>query len=270
MTDDLISAVVLGLVEGITEFIPVSSTGHLIVAGDWLHFTGERAKTFEIFIQLGAILAVVWIYQAQFLNLVRRAADPESRGLLVNLFIAFLPAAVVGLLTHHWIKQHLFTPVVVAWALVVGGVLMLVIERLRPAPRVESVAGIRPLTALAIGLAQVLALIPGVSRSGSTIMGGYALGLSRVAATEFSFLLAVPVLAAAAGYDLVKSMDALHSADVPVFAVGLIVSFISALIIVRAFLRYVAHHPFAVFAWYRIAFGAFLLWFYSRQVVPVA
>ena len=268
MNQDLIAAVVLGLVEGITEFIPVSSTGHLIVAGDWLHFTGERAKTFEIFIQLGAILAVVWIYQAQFLNVVRRAADPESRRLLVNLVIAFLPAALVGLLTHRWIKEHLFTPVVVACALVVGGVLMLVIERLRPVPRVEHVAGIRPMTALAIGLAQVLALIPGISRSGATIMGGYALGLSRTAATEFSFLLAVPVLAAAAGFDLLKSMSVLQSSDVPVFAVGLVVSFLSALIIVRAFLRYIAHHPFAVFAWYRIAFGALLLWFYSRPSVP--
>ncbi|MEO8636554.1 MAG: undecaprenyl-diphosphate phosphatase [Gemmatimonadales bacterium] len=268
MTHDLISALVLGVVEGITEFIPVSSTGHLIIAGDWLQFTGDRAKTFEIFIQLGAILAVVWLYRDRFLDLVRRAGDPESRGLLVNLFIAFLPAAIVGLLTHHWIKEHLFTPVVVAWALVVGGVLMLLIERRRPLSRVDSVAGIRPATALAIGLAQVLSLIPGVSRSGSTIMGGYALGLSRTAATEFSFLLAVPILAAAAGYDLLKSAGALHASDVPVFAVGLVVSFISALIIVKAFLRYVAHHPFALFAWYRIGFGALLLWFYSRQMAP--
>jgi undecaprenyl-diphosphatase len=233
--------------------------------GDWLDFTGERAKTFEIFIQLGAILAVVWIYRDRFLDLVRRASDPESRSLLTNLFIAFLPAAVVGLLFHHWIKAHLFTPVVVAWALVVGGVLMLLIERLRPAPRVEEVRAIRPSTALAIGLAQVLALIPGVSRSGSTIMGGYALGLSRTAATEFSFLLAVPVLAAAAGFDLLKSLGSLTTADVPVFGVGLVVAFISALIIVRAFLRYVAHHPFAVFAWYRIVFGALLLWYYAGR-----
>ena len=268
MTGDIVSALVLGLVEGITEFIPVSSTGHLIIAGDWLHFTGERAKTFEIFIQLGAILAIVWIYRDRFLDLIRRAAVPESRGLLINLSIAFLPAAVVGLLTHRWIKEHLFAPVVVAWALIVGGVLMLLIERLRPAVRVEGVAGIQPRTALAIGLAQVLALIPGVSRSGSTIMGGYALGLSRTAATEFSFLLAVPVLAAAAGFDLLKSLGALHSSDIPVFAVGLLVSFVSALIIVRAFLRYVAHHPFAVFAWYRICVGALLLWFYSRQIAP--
>ena len=264
MTSDLVAAALLGLVEGITEFIPVSSTGHLILAGDWLGFIGERAKTFEIFIQIGAILAVVWVYQVQFLNLVRRPADPVSRGLLLNLFIAFLPAAVVGLLAHHWIKEHLFTPAVVAWALIAGGVVMLLIERLRPAPRVESVGTIRPVTALAIGLAQVLALIPGVSRSASTIMGGYALGLSRTAATEFSFLLAVPVLCAAAGYDLVKSMDALQAPDLPVFAVGVVVSFISALIIVRAFLRYIAHHPFAVFAWYRIAFGALLLGFYVR------
>ncbi len=265
---ELLDASLLGLVEGITEFLPISSTGHLIVAADWLQFTGPRAKTFEIFIQLGAILAIVWIYRQRFLGVARHALrEPDSRRFLTNLLLGFLPAAVVGFLIHGWIKEHLFTPAVVAWGFIVGGVLMLLIERRRPVPVVTDASAIAPATAFAIGLAQMLALVPGVSRSGATIMGGYLLGLSRTAATEFSFFLAVPVLTAAAGYDLLKSLDQLVPADLPVFATGFVVAFLSAFVVVKALLRYVAHHSFVPFAWYRIAFGAFLLWLAGQRAL---
>ena len=258
--DALVKAAVLGLVEGVTEFIPVSSTGHLILASHWLGETGEASKTFDIFIQLGAILAIVWLYRARLTRaLVEARARPESRRFLLNLVIAFLPAAVVGFLAHDWIKARLFTPVVVALALIVGGLLILLIEWLHPRERVALVDDVRPPTALGIGLAQVLSLIPGTSRSGATIMGGYALGLSRRAATEFSFFLSIPVMFAATLYDLLKSRGTLTAADAPVFAVGFVVAFASALVVVRAFLGYVSKHSFAAFAWYRIALGALLL-----------
>jgi undecaprenyl-diphosphatase len=258
--DLLLKAAILGLVEGATEFIPVSSTGHLIVVGDWLNFVGERAKTFEIFIQLGAILAIVWLYRARLTHAVLAARrEPKSRLFLINLMIAFLPAAIVGFLTHDWIKARLFNSTLVAVALVVGGILILLIERLAPTPRIQDVNDVPPRTAFGIGLAQVLSLVPGTSRSGATIMGGYVLGLSRTAATEFSFFLAIPVMLAATLYDLVKSWSVLAPSDIPVFAVGFIVSFVSAVVVVRAFLSYVSNHSFSVFAWYRIGFGALLL-----------
>jgi undecaprenyl-diphosphatase len=259
-------AVVLGLVEGVTEFIPVSSTGHLIVVGEWLDFTGERAKTFEIFIQLGAILAIVWLYRATFVRLARGfRRDPDARRLTSGLAVAFLPAAIVGLLAHGWIKTHLFNSVTVAISLIVGGLLILAIERWKPEPRVKEAGDIPWRTALGVGLAQVLSLVPGTSRSGATIMGGFALGLSRRAATEFSFFLAVPVMLAAAGYDLLKSRDALAAADLPLFAVGFVVAFISALLVVRIFLSLVSRMSFAPFAWYRIVFGALLLWMHATR-----
>ena len=256
---DILKAIILGLVEGITEFIPVSSTGHLIIASEWLDFTGERAKTFEIFIQLGAILSIVWLYRETFLGLLSAWSERGPRRLILNLAIAFLPAALVGFLFHDWIKQHLFTSLTVAIAMVVGGILILVIEALKPPARVEETSAIPPVTALGIGLAQVLSLFPGVSRSGATIMGGYCLGLSRRAATEFSFFLAVPVMFAATLFDLFGSREVLTSADAPLFAAGFIVSFISALVVVKAFLGYVSRKSFAVFAWYRIGFGCLLL-----------
>lgn len=260
LAEPLARAVVLGLLEGITEFIPVSSTGHLILASHWFGDTDEAAKTFDIFIQLGAILAIVWLYRARLARTVADArTDPVSRRLIVNLGIAFLPAAIVGFLFHDWIKDVLFTPTVVALALVIGGVLMLVIEWLQPPVRVTEAGDVPPRTALGVGLAQVLALIPGISRSGATIMGGYALGLSRRAATEFSFFLSIPVMFAATLYDLLKSRHALSAADTPAFTVGFLVAFVSALIVVKAFLGYVSRHSFAVFAWYRIAFGILLL-----------
>ncbi|HQR18133.1 MAG TPA: undecaprenyl-diphosphate phosphatase [Gemmatimonadales bacterium] len=258
----LVKAALLGLVEGITEFIPVSSTGHLIVAGDLLDFTGERAKTFEIFIQLGAILSVVWLYRARFLGVARDLGRTEaSRRFVLNLALGFLPAAVIGFLAHKWIKAYLFTVPTVAGALVLGGLAILLIERTKPVERVPTVDSLTPRLAFGVGLAQVLALFPGVSRAGATILGGYLLGLSRTAATEFSFFLAVPVMFAATLLDLVSSRDALSAGDIPVFAVGFVVSFLSALVVIRAFLGFVARRDFTPFAWYRIAAGsALLLW----------
>jgi undecaprenyl-diphosphatase len=260
--DSILAAVVLGLVEGATEFIPVSSTGHLIVASAWLGRIDEAAKTFDIFIQLGAILAIVWLYRARLIAAVVAARrDPVSRRFLLNLLLAFLPAAIAGFLAHDWIKAHLFRVPVVAAALVVGGLAILLIERWRPRERVADVDAVPPRTALGIGLAQVLSLVPGTSRSGATILGGYVLGLSRRAATEFSFFLAIPVMFAATLYDLLKSAGSLSSADAPGFAVGFVVSFLTALVVVKGFLRYVARHSFTAFAWYRIVFGALLLLF---------
>ncbi len=260
----LLKAALLGLVEGATEFIPVSSTGHLILVSDWLGLVDERAKTFDIFIQLGAILAIVWIYRQRLARSVADArTDPGSRRFLLNLIVAFLPAAVVGFLTHDWIKTKLFNPGVVAIALIVGGVLILLIERWPARSKVHDVASIPPRLALGIGMAQVLSLIPGTSRSGATIMGGYALGLSRTAATEFSFFLAIPTMLAATSYDLLKSWSVLAVTDIPMFAVGFIVSFVSAVIVVKAFLTYVSNHTFSVFAWYRIALGGVLLFILS-------
>jgi len=260
VAEPLLRAALLGLVEGVTEFIPVSSTGHLILASHWLGATDETAKTFDIFIQLGAILAIVWLYRERLAHAVLAARhDEPSRRFLLNLVIAFLPAAIVGFLAHDWIKARLFTPTVVALALVAGGAVILLIEWLRPRERVADVRDLRPPTALGVGLAQVLSLIPGTSRSGATIMGGYALGLSRRAATEFSFFLSIPVMFAATLYDLLKSRGALSAADAPAFAVGFLTAFVSALVVVKAFLGYVAGHSFAAFAWYRIALGLLLL-----------
>lgn len=252
----LLVAAILGIVEGITEFLPVSSTGHLIVAGSLLGFTGQRADTFEIVIQVGAIFAVIWHYRALLADvMVRFATVDEDRRIAINLVIAFFPAALAGLVFHHWIKAHLFNPIVVAVAFIVGGVIILVIEWAKPSVTTDAVTRISPAQACGIGCAQVLALIPGTSRSASTILGGYALGLSRPAATEFSFLLAIPTLIAAAGYDLWKSRHLLTRADIPLFVVGTVVSFIVALIVIRGFLAYIRRHTFNAFAWYRIAFG---------------
>jgi undecaprenyl-diphosphatase len=256
----LLIAVILGLVEGITEFLPVSSTGHLIVAGSLLGFTGPRAATFEIVIQVGAILAVMWHYRALLTGVVTRAAsDPDERRLVVSLALAFLPAALVGVALRHFIKAHLFNPMTVAAAFILGGVAILVIEWWKPVPVTGDVRAITVRQAVGIGCAQVLALIPGTSRSAATILGGYVLGLSRPAATEFSFLLAIPTLVAAAGLDIVKSRDLFTAADLPMFAVGIAVSFVAALLVIRGFLRYVRSHSFTAFAWYRIAFGVLIL-----------
>jgi len=255
-------AVILGLVEGATEFVPVSSTGHLIVASDWLGYAGDQADTFVIFIQLGAILAIVWLYRATLVENVRGWNREPGWRFFTNLAIAFLPAAIVGLLFSGAIKTYLFNPLTVAGALIVGGIVILVIERWQPPTRVATVEAIPRRLALGVGLAQVLALFPGVSRSGATILGGYCLGLSRRAATEFSFFLAIPVMCAATVYDLIGSRDVLSMADLPMFAVGFVVSFVSALIVVRQFVTFVSRHTFAWFAWYRIVFGLIVLGVY--------
>lgn len=261
---DLWHAVVLGVVEGVTEFLPISSTGHLILVGNWVGFIGERAKTFEVVIQSGAILAVVVLYRERFRLLLADVRSPTQQRFLLNLLVAFLPAAIIGLLVHRWIKGHAFVPLVVSWTMLLGGVAILAIERWQPRVRTVDVNDISPLTALGVGLAQTLALVPGVSRSGATIMGAYALGCSRRAATEFSFFLAVPVIAAASVFDLYKGRQGLTVDDIPLFAVGFGVSFLTAFVVVGRFLRYVSGHSFVAFAWYRIGAGALLLWWLSR------
>lgn len=264
--DPLLEAVVLGLVEGATEFIPVSSTGHLIVASSWLGRTGEVAKTFDIFIQLGAILAIVWLYRARLIEAVLAArTEGPSRRFLLNLLIAFLPAAVVGFLAHDWIKEHLFRVPVVAAALVAGGIVILLIERWRPPETLDRADAVPARTALGIGLAQVLSLVPGTSRSGATIMGGLIFGLSRKTAAEFSFFLAIPTMFAATVYDLYKNRALLDMHDLPMFAVGFVAAFISAMWAVRSFIRFVSNHTFIAFAWYRIVFGLFVLatWYFG-------
>ena len=264
----MLVAVILGLVEGVTEFLPVSSTGHLIVVGGLLQFTGQRAATFEIVIQLGAILAVVWHYRATlWLMTTRGIGDPAERRLARNLTLGFLPAAVIGVLAHDWIKANLFSPITVAAALVVGGVIMLVLEWIRLTVTTATIREISSRQALGIGLAQVLAMIPGTSRSAATILGGYGLGLSRPAATEFSFLLAIPTIVGAAGFDLVKSRDLLSAADLPMFVVGTLIAFVSALAVIRGFLRFIERHSFVVFAWYRIGFGGLLFLLFALRVM---
>lgn len=255
-----LKAVLLGIVEGLTEFLPISSTGHLILASDWLEFNRADAKTFEVVIQLGAILSVCWHFRQRLSGVARGLGrDDESRRFVLNLILAFLPAAVMGGLLHGFIKQVLFSPLVVAVALIVGGVVILLVERLAPAPRVTSVDTISPSLALKIGFAQTLALIPGVSRSGATIMGGMACGLSRQAATEFSFFLAIPVMFAATAYDLFKSWEHLSQDSIGVFAAGFVAAFLSALAAIRFLLRFVSTHDFRPFAWYRIGFGLLVL-----------
>ena len=248
---DLLKALVLGVVEGLTEFLPISSTGHLILAADLLNATEERWTVFNLVIQTGAMLAVVWEYRARFFRI--------DVALYRNLIVAFIPAAVLGLLFSKLIKQYLFHAVPVALAFIIGGVIILIVERRSFQPRVETAQAMTWLDALKVGIAQCFALIPGTSRSGATIIGGMLFGLSRKAATEFSFFLAVPTLIAAGLYDLYKHRDVLSAADAPVFAVGSVVAFVSAFVVIRWLVRYVATHDFKPFAWYRIAFGLVVL-----------
>lgn len=258
----LIKALVLGIVEGLTEFLPVSSTGHLIIAGDVLDFSDERAKTFEIFIQLGAILAVAWLYRTRLLRVVHGFGRPVERRFVMNLFIAFLPAAITGLLFHKYIKAYLFNPVTVAGALIVGGVIILLIERFSRRTRVDDVDAMSAADAFKVGVAQTFALFPGVSRAGATIMGGLLTGLSRTAATEFSFFLAIPTMLAATVYDLAKNYKALAPGDAVVLAVGFVTAFLSAVVVVKLFIAYVSRHDFTPFAFYRIGFGLLVLWYF--------
>lgn len=256
----LFKALILGIVEGLTEFLPISSTGHLILVGDLLNFNDEKGKVFEIAIQTGAILAVVWDYRAKFAGVARGLPDdPAARRFVLNLFLAFVPIAALGLLFGKAIKAHLFAPVPVALAFIVGGLVIWWAERREHVVRVQEVDDLQWPDALKLGLAQCFALIPGTSRSGATIIGGLLIGLSRKAAAEFSFFLAVPTLGVATLYDLAKHRDLLSLADLPMFAVGFVAAFVSAALAVRLFIRFVASHDFTAFVIYRIVFGVVVL-----------
>jgi len=259
-----LKALIMGIVEGLTEFLPISSTGHLILAGSLLDFTGEKVKVFEIAIQAGAMLAVCWEYRVKIASVLGGLSrDANARRFVANLIIAFLPAAVLGFLFNKLIKEELFTPVPVAMAFIAGGLVILWIEkrnRINPGlVRVNSVDDMSALDAFKVGCAQALALIPGTSRSGATIIGGMMFGLSRKAATEFSFFLAIPTLFSATIYSVYKERELLSVADLPWFGVGTVSAFFSAFLCVRWLLRYISTHDFTLFAWYRIVFGFVVL-----------
>ena len=257
----LAKAAVMGIVEGLTEFLPISSTGHLILAGSLLGFDDDKAKVFDIAIQTGAIFAVILVYwQKIHSTIVALPRQPKARRFALNVLIGFLPAVVLGLLFGKAIKAHLFTPTVVASTFIIGGFIILWAEKRPPGSvRIEHVDDMTPWDALKVGLVQCFAMIPGTSRSGSTIIGGMLLGLSRKAATDFSFFLAIPTLIGAGAYSLYKERALLSVADIPLFAVGLVFSFLSAWLCVRWLLRYISTHDFVPFAWYRIAFGIVVL-----------
>ena len=263
MSESYLVAIILGLVEGLTEFLPISSTGHLILAGDLLGYTSEKAKVFEIAIQTGAMLAIVWEYRRRFAGAITGAfSDAKAQRFLLNLIVAFIPAAVLGLAFGSIIKKHLFFALPVALAFIVGGIIILWVEKHYTKgrePRVKDVDDMTWHDALKVGIAQTFALIPGTSRSGAIIIGGMLFGLSRKVATEFSFFLAVPTLVAAGGYSLFKNRALLSTDDLGFFAVGFVTAFISAFICVRWLLRYIASHDFTIFAWYRIAFGLIVI-----------
>jgi len=268
MLHPLVNALILGVVEGLTEFLPISSTGHLIIVSDLLGENGEKGKIFDIVIQLGAILAVCWEFRVRIAHaFAGLAKDRVQQRFAANLFVAFLPAAIVGLALQKQIKQHLFNPVSVAAALIVGGAIIFAVERWysrKGAPRVMSMYDMTWSDALKVGVAQCFSLIPGTSRSGATIMGGMLFGLSRSVATEFSFFLAIPVMFAATGYELVKNRALLSADDLEMIAVGFVVSFVAALVAVKGLIRYVAHHDFRAFGWYRIALGIVTLAYFLR------
>lgn len=257
----LIKAAVMGVVEGLTEFLPVSSTGHLILTGALLGFDDDKAKVFDIAIQTGAIFAVIIYYWQRIRQtLVGLPSQRQAQRFALNVLIGFLPAAVLGVLVYKTIKEHLFNPGVVAGAFIVGALIILWVEKIaKPVPRIETVDDMSALDAFKVGLVQCLGMIPGTSRSGATIIGGMLLGLSRKAATEFSFYLAIPTLIGAGVYSLYKERALLSVADIPLFVVGLVVSFIAAWLCIYWLLRYIATHTFVGFAWYRIAFGLVVL-----------
>ena len=259
-----LKALIMGLVEGFTEFLPISSTGHLILAGSLLDFTGDKVKVFEIVIQAGAMLSVCWEFREKIMAVIKGLFhDYRSQKFAFSLLIAFLPAAVLGVLFNKQIKAVLFAPLPVALAFIVGGLIILWVERKSRRglsySRVESVEDMSMMDALKIGCAQALALIPGTSRSGATIIGGMLFGLSRRAATEFSFFLALPTLFGATVYSLYKERALLSAADLPLFSIGTVAAFVSAFLCVRWLLRYISSHDFSAFAWYRIAFGLIVI-----------
>ena len=259
-----VKAIIMGLVEGFTEFLPISSTGHLILAGSLLNFTGEKVKVFEIAIQAGAMLAVIWEYRARIARVLSGLfSERRQQKFVINLIVAFLPAALLGLVFASAIKAELFKPVPVAMAFIVGAFVILWVERrhknLPKAARIETVDDMTVLDALKVGCAQAFALIPGTSRSGATIIGGMLFGLSRKAATEFSFFLAIPTLLSATVYSVYKERALLSMADLPMFGIGGLAAFVSAFLCVRWLLRYISTHDFTIFAWYRIVFGVIVL-----------
>ncbi len=256
-----IKTIILGIVEGLTEFLPVSSTGHLILVGDLLNFNDDKGKLFEIVIQVGAILAVCWEYRSKIAAVIIGLPSQKSaQKFAFNLMIAFMPLASLGLLFGKYIKAVLFKPIPVALAFIVGAFVIIWAEKREHNIRIHEVEDLSPLDALKLGIAQAFALIPGTSRSGATIIGGLLFGLSRKAATEFSFFLAIPTLIVASIYDLYKHRDLLDLAtDAPYFAAGLVAAFLSALLAIKALLRYISHHDFIIFAWYRIVFGLLVI-----------
>ena len=256
----LVHVLILGAVEGLTEFLPISSTGHQIIVADLLEFGGERAMAFNIIIQLGAILAVVWEFRPKILDIVKGLpTQRRAQRFTMSLLIGFLPAVVLGVLFADKIHEYLFNPITVAVALVVGGVVMLWAEQREHAVRVEHVDDLHWSDALKVGVVQCLAMIPGTSRSGSTIIGGLLFGLSRKAATEYSFFLAMPTMVGAAVYSGYKYRELFQASDLPVFALGFVTAFFSAMIAVRGLLKFIASHSYAAFAWYRIGFGVLIL-----------
>ena len=262
----LLKALILGIVEGATEFLPISSTGHLIIIGDLLGYNDDTSKVFKIVIQLAAILAVCWDYRERLIKVATGLpTQPSARRFVGMLIIGFLPAAVLGLIFHSTIKELLFNPITVATALVVGGLIILYVEKRTYHPRINDVDEMRWGDALKIGFAQALAMIPGTSRSGATIMGGMIFGLSRKTAAEFSFFLAIPTMFAATVYDLYKNWELLRLEDLPVFAVGFVASFVAGMWAVKSFIKFISNHTFVVFAWYRIVFGLIVLatWYFG-------
>lgn len=263
----LLKAFILGIIEGATEFLPISSTGHLIIIGDLLDFNDSKGKVFEIVIQLGAILAVCWEYRSRLTSVATTLHTNTSQRFILNLFVAFLPAAILGLLLHGFIKEHLFSSITVAFALIVGGFVILLVESIyshekAPAAKASNLNEITPWQALKVGCAQSLAIMPGVSRSGATILGGMIFGLNRKTATEFSFFLAIPVMLAATVYDVYKNFSLFVFEDLAMFAVGFITAFLAALVAIKTLIRYVANHDFKGFAYYRIVLGIIVLAYY--------
>lgn len=259
------SSFILGLIEGATEFLPVSSTGHLIIAAKLLKFNQTSANVFEIFIQLGSILAIVLEYRKTLFKVASNALhDKTSQNFLLRLLIAFLPAAILGLLLHKAIKAYLFSPLYVSLALILGGIMMIAIEKSPLRTNTKTTTDISMMQAFKIGCAQCLSLIPGVSRAAATIMGGMLAGLNRKVATEFSFYLAIPVIAAASLFDLLKNFQDLTMQDLPIFGIGFVTAFLSAYAVIKLFIRFVATHTFIVFAWYRIILGILVFIYFSE------
>ena len=260
----VVKAIIMGLVEGFTEFLPISSTGHLILAGSLLDFTGEKVKVFAIAIQAGAMLAVIWEFRERIARVLTGLfSDRKQQKFALNVVIGFLPAVVLALMFSKAITAELFKPVPVAMAFIIGAFVILYAERrhknMPATARIETVDDMTMLDALKVGCAQAFALIPGTSRSGATIIGGMLFGLSRKAATEFSFFLAIPTLLGATAYSVIKQRDLLSAADLPMFGLGGLAAFVSAFLCVRWLLRYISSHDFTIFAWYRIVFGVIVL-----------